>query len=276
MSIKRKIAGIKRSLSIRVDNLSECLKKLIDEYGVAKTILRDSKKFGYHFNDFFYYCATKSCKSLIAVKHLIHNKLSEDALIIIRSMYECYLSISYVKKNPETIDDFVFKKVALHSGRLKHPTSKKGRINFRIVEDLSTGELFSYGITIGTLALNGKYFIDAVLHRELYQYLNEHAHVNMIAAGNYRNPIPYYNVFYSYQNDSGILNAMFFAVYVSILIITEIIEFESIEDSKVSSIRNEIKKSIINLKKAVNLEVFAGDKSVFLNNILKRLELTNS
>ncbi|MGC4015001.1 MAG: DUF5677 domain-containing protein [Luteolibacter sp.] len=51
-------------------------------------------------HDFLMLCIARSLKSLKAVEHLLKDCYGEDCLIIVRSIYECYLHIGFLLKDP--------------------------------------------------------------------------------------------------------------------------------------------------------------------------------
>ena len=61
-------------------------------------------------DDFQYFIFTKSTKSLLSIKALLKNDMMEDALIILRSMFEGYLASRYIdeKYDQRLINDFLF------------------------------------------------------------------------------------------------------------------------------------------------------------------------
>ncbi|MDU9693624.1 DUF5677 domain-containing protein [Priestia aryabhattai] len=75
-------------------------------YGMADLLHRGERnsKFTY---DHEYFNFTKSTKTLISIKNLLGIGHNEDAIILIRSMFENYLSSRYLNENEEYIDQLV-------------------------------------------------------------------------------------------------------------------------------------------------------------------------
>jgi len=79
------------------DKSNHCLKALIDKYGIVQGIKKNGDINGDDaFSDFFLFCITKSFKSFCAVNALIDNCFFQDALILLRTIYENYLILSYL------------------------------------------------------------------------------------------------------------------------------------------------------------------------------------
>ena len=119
------------SLGAWLKKAEVCLKKIVDHHGVPIAIVRKEITPEIVMHDFFYFCVTKSCKSLSAFNTLIEHGFPEDALIIVRSIYENYLSVAFMLNKPSQIDDLVSKRVGFSRGIFKHPISAKGKIDRR-------------------------------------------------------------------------------------------------------------------------------------------------
>ena len=202
--------------------------QFIQSYSIVEaSIHQDKENYEYLcFNDFLHCCFTKSCKSLLAIQNLLLNKFPEDALIVLRSVYENYLHISYVLANPDKIDDLVKKIIGAKLGYFKHPLSKKGKPIKNKIIDPTTDEILDFGIFINDLVEGGKYEIDKQIHTILYPFLCELVHFNMITAGNYRDPENEWK--FSYANENNCLQSYTTALYIGILILTEFSYFEDI------------------------------------------------
>src|SRR5262245_10464885 len=100
--------------------------RIVDAYARAQAIEHNDYRDDYVTNDFIYYCVTKSTKTLLAINALIALGLGEDAQILLRSAYENYLAISYLRANPHRLDDLVEMKIAVSGGHVEHPLTSKG------------------------------------------------------------------------------------------------------------------------------------------------------
>ena len=171
-----------------LDKHLELWAQIIDKYGKVKCVLYKDKKIKLHylFHDFVFFGITKSFKSLLASRQLIGNLYPEDAKIILRSVYETYLSINYVAQNPKEIQHFLYKSLGVATGQIKHPKNKRGNpIKSQIINP-DNGKVEDFGISISKLANTLKSSDEKELHPYLYKDLCEHSHLNMISSGNYR------------------------------------------------------------------------------------------
>lgn len=174
-------------LTVHLGAYIRIFQKLVDEYGIAEVILWKSSQ--HVANDFLYFCVTRSCKTLMAVKTLILRGLPEDALILTRSLYENYVNIVYVLNNPEDIDHVARRKLGVSIGHYRFAQTPKGKIDRRTVVDPESGEHLPFGLSLEKLAGGSRHIEDHDVHGLLYSYLSEYTHPNLVALGSYLKPI---------------------------------------------------------------------------------------
>jgi hypothetical protein len=238
---KRELGGIKRSMSTILGRYESLLTLIVDRYLMAEVLAFNDDQIANKIRDLLNFCITKSCKSLIAIQLLLEFRFGEDCLIILRSIYENYLSIVYILKHPERIDDFIEKPLGVKFGSLIHP--KQGqRTNFRKVLDPKTNEMFPYGISFSELAKGSLYESDFGLFQHLYSFLSEMVHPHFISSGSYRSEKTHY--LYSYSSLVQIFNAKFLSVYLFTIILVEVFEIESdeLEIQELSRMRKDVIK----------------------------------
>ncbi|MBE9205838.1 hypothetical protein IQ244_04780 [Nostoc sp. LEGE 06077] len=260
-ALTRLLIAFKRRLGSQI-----CLfQEIVFEYATADAIAEDDFSQEIVVHDYVFYCFTKACKSLMAVSLLLDNRLPEDAMILLRSVYESYLHIVYVLQNPDHIDDFVQKKIGIYTGRFKHPVSKKGNKMCNQVIDSETGEISTYGIGISTLVHGSKYQFDKEVHTVMFPFLSEHTHPNMIASGNYRED----DIYYSYWQASNTLQSAFYAVYISTLILSEALVLEELVEAK--EIKYQCRQSIKVCERFIALVECPNPFDSFPNKVQSRL-----
>ncbi|MHC5765743.1 MAG: DUF5677 domain-containing protein [Nostoc sp.] len=261
-ALLRLLTAFKRRLNEQI-NLCQ---SIVFEYGTVDAIMDNDFSQEYVVHDYVFYCFTKACKSLMAVSILLENKLPEHAMSLLRNVYENYLHIIYVIQNPENIDDFVHKKIGLYTGRLQHPVSQKGRKLSNQVIDTQTGETSPYGVGISTLVSRSKYKYDQAVHTIMFPFLSEHTHPNMVASSNYREDD---DIHYSYWQASNTLQAAFFALYISTLILSESLTFEALVEIK--EIKYECRQSMKLCKRFLTLMEFPNQFDSLPNDIQNRI-----
>lgn len=225
-----------------VEDFYKQLKDLVDEHAIPIAIVTKQINTEILVNDFVYFCVAKTCKSTGAIIALLKQEYPEDALIILRSVYENYLSIGYLLKNPANVDDLVFKRVGLAAGVFVHPLTPKNKRDTRKLLDPASGEIYDFGLTIGELARGALRGVDLNLHSGMYPYLCEHVHSNMIASGNYRNTD---ETRYTYKDNSNTTLARFWTCVTLYLFFETLLTYEPI-----NIMNNEDHRNILNMARS--------------------------
>ncbi len=184
MKSDNKLEKLSLDLDDWLDDADDFFMHLVDNH--AKPLALISHNPDLLINDFVYFCVTKSYRTLRAIRILINQKFNEDALILLRSVYENYLSSAYVMRTPDALEYFVYNRIGLWVGVLEHPITPKGRKDVRKVINKKTNEVSSLTISISDLAKGTGVQEDQGLFISLYDYLCQHTHSNMISSGNYR------------------------------------------------------------------------------------------
>ncbi|GAA3789986.1 hypothetical protein GCM10022271_22880 [Corallibacter vietnamensis] len=209
---KNEVLRINENIISQIDLLEE----LIDRNGDVKVLTKeDSEIDGQDFyHDFVYFVLTKTSKTLRASILLAENIFPEDSQILLRSVYENYLTLSHLSKNMGDLDFFMGKTVGLAAGLLTHPLSKNNKIQRNKILNPETGEISEFGISISKMAGNLSSQEEKEIHKELYPYLCELTHLNMISSGNYRNKDC---TEYTYDSYDSYHNPYIFLPYVLII-----------------------------------------------------------
>lgn len=165
------------------------LEEFIDRNGDIKVLTKEENEINGEdfYHDFVYFVLTKTSKTLRASILLAENIFPEDSQILLRSVYENYLTLNHLSKNMGDLDFFLGKTVGLAAGLLTHPLSKNNKIQRNKILNPETGEISEFGISISKMAGNISSQEEKEIHKELYPYLCELTHLNMISSGNYRN-----------------------------------------------------------------------------------------
>jgi len=219
---------IDKLAEIHDDSIS-CTKDFIDKYGIVLGVKKNGEiDGGDAFSDFFLFCLTKSFKSFGAVNTLIQHQFSQDALILLRTVYETYLILSYLIKNPMEINEILGKRLGFSKGVYQKIKDTKGRIIRGKLIDTRNQEVFDFGISISKISKSGRYEIDGLIHEILYKFLSEFVHPNMICSVGY---MDVKNCKFSYRNNESYLIPMWISVYLQTIIQHEIHDFFVIDDS---------------------------------------------
>lgn len=243
-------------------------RRIVSTYAYPLAILNDSFDSSYVVNDFFYYCFTKSTRTLAAINLLLEGGLGEDAQILVRTSYESYLAIAFLDAHPERLDDLVAKKIGLKTGHFQHPKNPSGRVDYRRIVETETGDVLPFSLSVAEMAGLTRYPDDAQVHRRLYMFLSEHCHAHMMASGNYRNGA---NTKYVADSGSQVLQACFHTVYVYTLILSELIKFQGLGSRDRARTRSVVRAGYDLLNRALKDLVFADDLEALLLALKARI-----
>jgi hypothetical protein len=250
---KEKLLALRKLINSQLS----LFEKLIDINGEVICIKKNQSEIEFEdlFHDFIFFALTKTYKSFRASLILADNFFQEDSQVIIRTIYENYLSIKYVSKTPSEIYHFTYKALGISTNQLSHPLSKNGRLQKNKILNPKTGDIEEFGLSITKMAENLESDHEIVLHKILYPYLCEHTHLNMIASGNYRNNE---DNKYLYDSLEGYYDPFIYQAYLLILFIDYFTTDIGLSDEKLArkmfALNKSIKKELITILANYNKE----------------------
>lgn len=172
--------------------------------------------------DYVLFCVTKNLKSLRAAILLIEKNFGEDALNLIRSIFENYLHISMCIHH----DDFLYDvklKIGILTGT--HRYNKKG--SDKVIE-IKTGETFRLKYKRGfDLASNHPKHgaNDSIIFDYLYEYLSSYTHPDLMTISNY---IDQEGLNHTKRNQKS--ESVLYIGFLNLLILNELKNFPSIDE----------------------------------------------
>ncbi|UCS92315.1 hypothetical protein KZP23_16625 [Echinicola marina] len=249
---------------LRANN--QLLLDICDKYGVVKVFKYNRKSFENKQSDFYHFCLVKASKTLHAAECLVANFLQEDSQTVLRTAYEAYLHMSFVRNVPESLNQFLDFKLGLVSGDYMHPLNSKGKPQRNKVCDTNTKEVFNYGITIRQMAFSNLIKEDSLIFDKLYRHLSEHVHINFISSGNYRTKD---HNSYTMFDGSAVLQAAFNSVLISLLILVEYSHFN--KELETDLINNIIELADPQAKNLIGISADLMDDEEDRKNLEQRL-----
>lgn len=182
--------------------------------------------------DYIYYCFTKFTKTMIAIENLLKNELYEDALILVRSNYECLVNAKSIIKNDKMIDHLIdYKLGLLNQKKYDFVKSKKGNNIWGKISPIKDKSIeIAYISNISQIAEVAE---EETSYKYIYSYLCDITHCNMVTSPYYREGIQYT---YKLANDLVLFNVLLWSIYFNLkfyntLIDSEILEIQELEDS---------------------------------------------
>jgi hypothetical protein len=91
-----------------------------------------------------FFCVTKAIKSLQAIEKLTDDGFGEDGLILVRSIFESYLSSVYLLARPAQAEVLVLARVGLEAGTHEYATKKSGVTDYYRIRELRTGRMLAH------------------------------------------------------------------------------------------------------------------------------------
>jgi hypothetical protein len=146
--------------------LSQSLSAFVSHYGIAEAIAFNASAPAIAIGDFFNYCIAKGSKHIRAALVLLDHDLPEDAIVLSRAAYECYVGAAYAKaQGVQAIDDLVYNTVGLNAGTVEFALTKAGGWDYRRLVDKETGTFYNVPPSIEKMIKSTGYPADAGVHR---------------------------------------------------------------------------------------------------------------
>jgi hypothetical protein len=252
-----------------IRELSQSLSAFICHYDVAEAIAFNTGTPAIAIDDFFYYCIAKGSKHIRAAMVLMDNEMPEDAIVVSRAAYECYVSAAYARTHGvQAIDDLVYNPVGLDAGTVEYARTKTGKWDYRRLIDKETEALFHTPPSIERMVLSTGYRDDAVVHRYYYGFSSQHAHVNMAGSGNYRDGAAYTD-----HGDSQRPNAIFLAAYITAVIVGLAIANTDMDEQEKAGIERELRVAVRQINEVLDKH-FKELTADFVAAVKSRLDQT--
>jgi hypothetical protein len=78
-----------------IRELSQSLSAFVAHYGIAEAIAMENGAPAIAIGDYFHYCVAKGSKHIRAALVLLDHEFPEDAIVLSRAAYECYVGAAY-------------------------------------------------------------------------------------------------------------------------------------------------------------------------------------
>ena len=219
-----------------VQELSLSLSAFVSHYGIAEAIAFNAGQPAIALDDFFHYCIAKGSKHIRAALVLLKQGFPEDAIVLSRAAYECYVSAAYANnQGVQAIHDLVYNTVGLDAGTVEYARTKTGGWDYRRLVDKESGTFYDAPPSIQRMVKNTGYSADAIVHRQYYRFSSEHAHVNMAGSGNYRE-----GALYTDCGNTQKPNGVFLLAYVTVTLLSLAIAVTDMDETEKSRIEREL------------------------------------
>ena len=126
----------------------------------------------------------KSQRALRSIKHLVVEDYNEDALKLVRGIYENYLHIVLIKHRPDSIISLVDAKCGVRYGGFKY-LEKNGKEDRRKVVRCSTGDIYPSNISGYKMAESSNLDFDVEFYDLFYQRASDVVHPSIFNIKDY-------------------------------------------------------------------------------------------
>ncbi len=126
----------------------------------------------------------RSQRTLRSIKHLIVEDYDEDALKLVRSIYESYLHIILVKNKPDSVITLVDAKYGLRDGSYRY-LEKSGKVDKRKVVCCSNGNIYPSNISGYKMAESSNRSFDVEFYDLFYQRASDVVHPSVFNIRDY-------------------------------------------------------------------------------------------
>lgn len=157
---------------------------VIEKSGTRWRLIRDdtARQFAHSY---IFFCATRTLKTLRAISNLLDSNLGEDALALVRSIYENYLNIIYTIKRPTAVLDFFVAVTGTNIGTHEYVTTSKGKVDRRHIIEKETGRITPAHVTTAEMARQSPFQEDLEIHQYLYSFLSRYTHPHPFSLEHY-------------------------------------------------------------------------------------------
>ena len=209
---------------------------------------------------FSYLLLNRSIRSLRTIREMYDTRYDDDCLAIARAVYEVYLRIKLLRREPANSDRF--EAILAHeSGAFPTKLKKNGQPNYGVCVDPKTGREFVIAIANSETLKVSDFPLDTPLYYDLYPLLSGHVHpdfaqnaLNTVAASRSDSP---------YTGDS--IRAIVLILTICTLLMREV--------SRCTFLRKQPKRDLLHVVKQLGKAVA---NFIATETILKRREIPSS
>jgi hypothetical protein len=158
---------------------------------------------------YFEFCLGKALSTLGSVRLLLRREHGGDALSLLRSLYESYLQILLTRQVPEEAQELARATAGLKSGTHRYPHAGQNHEDRRQIIEVRTGKVRAIRTNF-TIAQQSTFPEDRDLFETLYPFLSEFIRPEQIHPD---------SGLFEYRARCGLLEARFYALYLSVLIL---------------------------------------------------------
>jgi hypothetical protein len=155
-----------------------------DKYFNTDLLLQEDAQVSTAQLQFIALCVAKTHRTLRAIKQLVQEGMSDDALSLSRSAYENYLHATYVLNNSQGLVHLVDAVVGLKNGTHAYK-QVRGKIDKRVIVEIATGKTLPGRVSAYSMAASSKLPSDLAFFDIFYSRSSEVLHPTVLRLHNY-------------------------------------------------------------------------------------------
>jgi len=130
-------------------------------------------------------CAVRTHRSLRSIRLLLQERMADDAVKLVRSIYENYLHMCYIMHNPDRLYDLVDAVVGLRAGTHMYKKKRDGTDDKRTIIHLESGKKFFGHISSHKMATSSNIPEDLCFFDFFYRRTSEFLHPSIFVLDGY-------------------------------------------------------------------------------------------
>ncbi len=205
-------------LEEEVDSCIICLGYVLEHGQQPDAVRVASSSALFRADDYALICATKSMKTLRAIKVLLKENIGADGLALARHLLENYLHIVFAIARPEMLKHVIDAQIGLKLGTHEFARTGNGRVDSRRIVRKSDGEEFLGHISYHKMAESSPHPEDLELFDYVYSFLSEYTQPSFAGAALV---LDEQGTLSSLSNELQ-AEALFYAVCFSVMILDEL------------------------------------------------------
>lgn len=232
-------------------------------------IRRSSSSAYFMVDDYVLLCATKSIKTLRAIKLLISEEVGADCFPLARHIYENYLHIAYIIARPDMLAHIIDAPLGLKLGTHEYAKNRRGEDDTRIIIRKIDGTRFQGHISKFEMARTSNHKCDEELFRYIYDFLSEYTH-------------PTFTSLKLVMNDKGNLDpltnelqaeALLYSIAFTCFILIEVANLNIINQRAKQDLRTVSKRSTLKIIDIFKHSIEQLQESPHIRTLMARLDL---
>lgn len=137
--------------------------------------------------EYILFCVTKTFKTMKSILNHIKIGNIEDSLVLLRTVYENFINILYISRNPSALENLIAIQIGIKTGTHEYGTNKKGQVDKRVIIERKTGKEYLGHISNYMMINSSLNKIDVNIFDKLYELLSSFTHPDLKTVFHYIN-----------------------------------------------------------------------------------------